>query len=223
VFVRQAAAVERDGSQQRRFQLQKCAEQFVRMNDVVATFAGIGIDYPAPSVACHRAAITARKARSAELVSDNFPQIPRGVTITFSDPLDTFAQLHIDTSAHSMLGCGMTKTKVKPFVPVSERALVARINRRLKKDWLRLVRTRGQRAILDLGEYYIHEMRRNLAFDTYVDIEELGRKLGVLKEYERFAGLEELENDRGVSGARLYARQIKAVPERSARRRTKAK
>jgi hypothetical protein len=81
----------------------------------------------------------------------------------------------------------MYMVKRKSFVPVSERALVQRINRKLLLDDQRLVKTRGAQAILDLGEYYVLDWRRNLALDTRVDPEDLGRELGALRPWERVA------------------------------------
>lgn len=68
---------------------------------------------------------------------------------------------------------------------VSLSALMKRINRRLRANDEMLRTTRGERARLDLGDYYVHDFRRNLALDTHVDPERLGRELGVLREHER--------------------------------------
>jgi hypothetical protein len=70
-------------------------------------------------------------------------------------------------------------------LPVSERALIQRINRVLAKDGQRLRATRGERARLDFGWYWVHELSRNLCLDTHVDLESMGRELGCLKEWER--------------------------------------
>lgn len=70
-------------------------------------------------------------------------------------------------------------------VPVSRRALFARINRHLKKDgeWLRA--SRGERALQDLGEYYVIDISRNFVLHKDVDLEDLGRELGVLAAFEK--------------------------------------
>ena len=70
-------------------------------------------------------------------------------------------------------------------VPVSERALIQRINRVLASDDQKVVTTRGARAILDLGYYYVLDWRRNLAVQTDLDLESFGRELGCLKPWER--------------------------------------
>jgi hypothetical protein len=64
------------------------------------------------------------------------------------------------------------------------RATIARINRALKPDDQVLKITRGQRAQLDLGDYYILNFMRNFVLDHHVDPETVGRELGVLKDYE---------------------------------------
>jgi hypothetical protein len=71
-------------------------------------------------------------------------------------------------------------------VPVSTRALLARINRKLRADDEDIVvrATRGRRAILDLGYYYEHDFRRNFALNKDLDLEQYGRELGVLREHE---------------------------------------
>ncbi len=68
-------------------------------------------------------------------------------------------------------------------VPVSTRAVIQRINRQLAPDQV-LRATRGDRARLDLGDYWVHETSRNLTLQTRVDPEDFARELGVLKDYE---------------------------------------
>ncbi|SRR5258705_7202030 len=87
-------------------------------------------------------------------------------------------------------GVDMTKQK-KRGVPVSLRALVQRINRRLKRDWdaqdqqgEMLKATRGDRARQELGDYYILNPYRNFISRTHRDPETLGRELGVLAAFE---------------------------------------
>lgn len=71
------------------------------------------------------------------------------------------------------------------MITITERALTMRIKRALsREDASRLCRTRsGSRAEMDLGEYYVLDSR-NLPTSTHVDLEDLGRELGVLKDYE---------------------------------------
>ncbi len=70
-------------------------------------------------------------------------------------------------------------------VPVSERALVARINRVLAKDDETLRRCRDDsRGFNELGRYYTVDFTRNVIVGKDHDLEKLGRKLGVLAPYE---------------------------------------
>lgn len=77
-----------------------------------------------------------------------------------------------------------TKTKK---VPVSRRAVIARINRKLARDDEQLRTTRGMQAFLDLGDYYTVDVRRNWIARKDVDLDALGRELGVLKDYEKLS------------------------------------
>jgi hypothetical protein len=73
----------------------------------------------------------------------------------------------------------------KQGVPITTRALVQRINRALGKRDEVLKITRGERARSDLGDFYVLDVSMNAVVSKDVDPEELGRKLGVLKEWER--------------------------------------
>ena len=69
-------------------------------------------------------------------------------------------------------------------VAVTMRALVQRINRRLYDDDQMLKKTRGQRASVELGPYYILDYRNFTVVAQHVDPEALGRELGALQPYE---------------------------------------
>ena len=73
----------------------------------------------------------------------------------------------------------------KQRVPVTMRALIQRINRILGKDREKLKTPRGEQARFELGQYYVLDLHRNCVLQKDVDPEELGRTLGVLKDYER--------------------------------------
>ena len=75
----------------------------------------------------------------------------------------------------------------KKGVPVSMRALIARIKRRLCADDEMLKAARGQRAQQELGLWYTVDFRINGITGRHVDPEQLGRELGVLHEWERVA------------------------------------
>ena len=86
--------------------------------------------------------------------------------------------------------------KKRTGVPVSERAPIQRINRKLDCDRptarqsgsIEMLKTaRGARAEHDLGRHYIIDLRGNVVLRKDVDIEELGRELGVLRPYEAVA------------------------------------
>jgi hypothetical protein len=63
---------------------------------------------------------------------------------------------------------------------MTEDALIKRINRKLAPDGQQLRKARGQRAVLDVGEFYMHDRQRNIILQTNVDPEAYARELGVL-------------------------------------------
>ena len=72
---------------------------------------------------------------------------------------------------------------------LSEQALCSRINRKLAKiepfpygEVLR--KTRGERAWLALGDYYLLNVYRNFLVEKDVDLRELGARLKVVSETE---------------------------------------
>lgn len=74
-------------------------------------------------------------------------------------------------------------------IPVSSRALVQRINRKLRIDDEVLKKTRPNSVWNELGDYYILDFNRNRITAKDVDIEELGRELGVLHPQEELDGV----------------------------------
>jgi hypothetical protein len=77
--------------------------------------------------------------------------------------------------------------KTLPTVPVTSRALLQRINRRLQRDGERVRAYRGGRSWSQLGDFYRFDTKRNFLCEGHVDLEGLGRELGVLKPYEGLA------------------------------------
>jgi hypothetical protein len=77
-----------------------------------------------------------------------------------------------------------TRKRKAQTVPVGARALLLRINRVLEADGRVLKKTRGARAEMELGRYYVIDQRRHVIVDKDVDLQALGRKLDALKEYE---------------------------------------
>jgi hypothetical protein len=94
-----------------------------------------------------------------------------------------------------------TKPKIRK-VPVSERALVQRVNRKLaeKSEPERLCRTRPTYDTHgrdpddpiyndNLGRFYTIFVNRNCIAHTHVEIEALARELGALAPYEELASV----------------------------------
>lgn len=75
--------------------------------------------------------------------------------------------------------------KNKPRVPVSERALVQRLNRALHPDGEKIKKTRGGKAEQELGAYYVLNIRGNYVVGKDVDLEDFGRKYKVLADWEQ--------------------------------------
>ena len=69
--------------------------------------------------------------------------------------------------------------------PVTSRALYARIKRHLEKDGIKLCASReGTRTHQDFGRYYSISLTDNAIETKDIDLEELGRELGILKDWE---------------------------------------
>ena len=66
--------------------------------------------------------------------------------------------------------------------PVSMRALIARINRRLRDDGEVLKAARSERVASSVGVFFI--VRRNAITTQHVDPEKLARELGLLSAWE---------------------------------------
>jgi hypothetical protein len=78
----------------------------------------------------------------------------------------------------------MRRTSKGDKSPVSPRALVQRIQRVLgKRD--ELIRAGRGKATSELGDYYTVDLRTNALIEKDVNIEALGRELGVLKPWEK--------------------------------------
>jgi hypothetical protein len=73
----------------------------------------------------------------------------------------------------------------KRGIAVTRRALVQRLNRRLSKQGEVLKGIRGRGARSRPGEYQLIDIERNFLIEDDVNLEKLGRELGVLVAYER--------------------------------------
>ena len=69
-------------------------------------------------------------------------------------------------------------------VPVTVRALVQRINRRLRRDGKTLKNARSPRIASSLGRYFIVDPNRSWITGQHISPEVLGRQIGVLAEWE---------------------------------------
>lgn len=69
-------------------------------------------------------------------------------------------------------------------LPVSQQALIKRINRKLKQDGQQLKKARGERWKSTTGDYFIVDINRNYIVETHIDLEKYGRKIGALEAYE---------------------------------------
>ena len=71
-------------------------------------------------------------------------------------------------------------------VQITERALLGRINRKLKHENQQVKKCRADsRGHNYLGDFYVVGTFNNCIANTHVDLEVLGKDLGVMAEYER--------------------------------------
>ena len=72
-------------------------------------------------------------------------------------------------------------------IAITEKALVQRLNRALAKSETILRKSRpGTRMEIDYGNYYSVSFRNNIN-GAHIDIEDLGRELGVMRPHETLA------------------------------------
>jgi hypothetical protein len=72
----------------------------------------------------------------------------------------------------------------KTTVPVSERAVIQRVNREVGRNDGALRAARGAKAEQELGRAHIVDLRRNSFVEKDCDPETIARTLGVLREWE---------------------------------------
>jgi hypothetical protein len=72
---------------------------------------------------------------------------------------------------------------------ISEQALMQRINLQLAKKDEILTKSRGGLWHSDTGDYYITGFNKNSMIATNVDLEILGKELGVLQNHEKLEDL----------------------------------
>jgi hypothetical protein len=78
----------------------------------------------------------------------------------------------------------MTKTPARRRLKITERALIQRLNRKLKQDGEQLRTSRSTQTEITVGRYFIVDIQRNFISTQDVDIEKLGRELGVIQAWE---------------------------------------
>ena len=73
------------------------------------------------------------------------------------------------------------------MVPVTLRALTQRINRKLATEGQKLLAARGETQKAEVGNHFIIDTEKNVVVAKNVDLEKLGKKLGVIKPFETLA------------------------------------
>jgi hypothetical protein len=76
----------------------------------------------------------------------------------------------------------MTKTNK---LPVSTRALLARINRALRDQNRELRPTKGHKAREEFGDFYVVDTGKNQLVEWNIDLAKYALELGCLQPYER--------------------------------------
>ncbi len=69
-------------------------------------------------------------------------------------------------------------------IAIDKRALIDRVNRRLKKNNQRLYRAKGANMLKDLGACYIVDLSKEHVAQRHVKLEKFAREIGALKPYE---------------------------------------
>ena len=69
-------------------------------------------------------------------------------------------------------------------VPVGERSLIQRLNRRLAKDHQKLFMSRSRAAEAEFGKFYVADTASGEVIASIIDLKGLGRDLGVLRPWE---------------------------------------
>jgi len=83
----------------------------------------------------------------------------------------------------------MTSTQNRDAVVklVTEGALMRRINRLLRQDNEQVRKPRSPQLRESLGDLYLWHWSTNLPGECFIDLEEFGRRMGVLRPDERVA------------------------------------
>jgi hypothetical protein len=76
----------------------------------------------------------------------------------------------------------MKPTKPKS-VPLTERAVFQRVNRRLEKEGAKLMKARGE-SYGTVGKFYVVDRRKNMVTETHVNLGRYARKIGAIEKWE---------------------------------------
>jgi hypothetical protein len=104
---------------------------------------------------------------------------------THRDKID----LLITLSAHLLTAWynGCVKKLSTQKVKITERAAFQRINRTLHKQGENLRTARTEKVEAAMGRHYIIDVKRKAVTADHVDLEKLGRKLGLIEPWEEVA------------------------------------
>src|ERR1017187_9817859 len=105
------------------------------------------------------------------------------------DPPDCTSEkinLLIYASAHLLTPWynGYMKKPTTQKVRITERALFQRVNRKLHQQGENLRTARTQQVEASMGRHYIVDAKRKAVTADHVDLENLGRKLGLIQPWE---------------------------------------
>jgi hypothetical protein len=75
----------------------------------------------------------------------------------------------------------------KRAVPVTERALIQRLNRKLQREDQELKTARGAHMQQDAGRFYVINRKHGRVEAKHIDLEAMARKCGALQPWERLA------------------------------------
>ena len=67
---------------------------------------------------------------------------------------------------------------------ISERALLQRLNRKLAEEKLIVKKTRGEKLVREVGDYFLLDLHRNRITEKHIDLTAMGRERGVLAAWE---------------------------------------
>ena len=88
------------------------------------------------------------------------------------------AHLLTCSTDHRMVRLMTSKMKI------SQRALLQRLNRKLADEKLIVKKTRGEKLVREVGNYFLLDLHRNRIAEKDVDLPAMGRERGGLEPWE---------------------------------------